>query len=412
MAGSGKEIILWIGPLLGEAELEAMVERGECETVSANLAEWNFLKYFIRDEDCEIVALSAIRTIEWPVNRRAFYSKRQAENFFDDRLVLHNVGFCNLFGISHLVREKALVAKANEIADSIDSDVFVNVFVYSMHLPFMKAASAFMDRHKNGCYKLIVPDLPLNMNTSTPIRKALKEIDWWNIQKQMGRVDGFVLYTAQMSKYLNIPDEKYMVCEGIANIDLLELSGRDLDTEACKNKLCIYAGSLDERYEIERLACAFDSIDIEDAFLEIYGRGDGEEKVKNACKKARRVRFCGFKPNADVVSRMAEAFLVINPRPAKLASAGYSCPSKTLEAMALGVAFASSKLSGIPNEYWDYIFPLEFDSASQLANCLTNLLGKDSRFVCKKGADSKAFIRNRSELLIRAMLDFRGGANA
>lgn len=412
MAGNRKELILWIGPLLDEIELESMVERGECDTVSANLAEWNYLKYFIRDTDCEIVALSAIRTVEWPINKKIVYNSRQVEHFFDGRLALHNIGFCNMFGVSHLVREKALVAKAKEIAGSIDSSVYVNLFVYSMHLPFMKAASAFMERHRNSCYKLIVPDLPLNMNTSTSMRRVLKEIDWKNIQQQMKYVDGFILYTYQMSEYLRIPDRKFMVCEGIANMDLLQLPSRDLDAEITNNKLCLYAGSLDERYEIDQLVEAFDSIDIDGASLEIYGRGSGEERVRNACIAARKARFYGFKPNAFIVHRMMKAFLVINPRPTRLALAEYSCPSKTIEAMALGVPFASSKLSGIPEDYWDYIFPLEFDSTCQLATCLEGLLSQDTFLLRKRGLDSKTFIRGRSRELVKTMLEFHGDASA
>lgn len=88
MPGESKELILWIGPLLEEKKLEEMVANGECTTVSANLAEWNFIKYFIRETNSEIIALSAIRTVEWPKNSVLSYKQSPLEKYFNGRLVL------------------------------------------------------------------------------------------------------------------------------------------------------------------------------------------------------------------------------------------------------------------------------------------------------------------------------------
>ena len=325
--------------------------------------------------------------------------------------MLNNVGFCNVFGISHLSRGKSLISKARKLAASLDEDIAVNLFVYSMHLPFMKAASAFKAVHRNTRYKLIVPDLPLNMNTSTPLRKFLKRVDWRNIQSQMHFVDGYILYTRQMADYLRINNDKYMVCEGIANIDLLELPMPDLDWER-GGKRFIYAGNLDAKYRIEDLVKAFGLIDDQTARLEIYGKGSGEETVKAACSETRNARYCGYKSNDEIVSRMRTSTFVVNPRPVDLDCAEYSCPSKTLEAMACGTAFASSRLPGIPPEYWGYIVSLDCSTVKQLSKELHALTEMDLLEVRMIRERARRFVHERSRTLIRLMLDFGGGGDA
>lgn len=405
MSGKSRDLILWIGPLLEEKELERMVENGECATVSANLAEWNFLKYFVRETSNEIVALSAIRTIEWPKNKVLGYKRRPVESHLGGRLKLYNVGFNNVFGISHLSRGGSLVSKARELAASIDDEVLVNIFVYSMHLPFMKAASAFKAVHRNSIYKLIVPDLPLNMNTSTPLRKVLKRADWRNIQRRMGDVDGFILYTRQMADYLQLAKDKYMVCEGIANIDLIDLPLPEANWDQ-EGKRFIYAGNLDAKYRIENLVKAFGMIDDSSARLEIYGKGSGEETVKAACSEIENAQYCGYRSNEEIVSLMRQATFVVNPRPIDLACAEYSCPSKTLEAMACGVPILTTKLPGIPKAYLDKLLILDDSSIPAMARSLSSALRFSQAEVAEMGLRAKETVSKRSRELTVQMQSF------
>lgn len=405
MPGESKELILWIGPLLEEKKLEEMVANGECTTVSANLAEWNFIKYFIRETTSEIIALSAIRTVEWPKNSVLSYKQSPLEKYFNGRLVLKNVGFCNIFGVSHLSRAKSLVSKAGELASAIDDDTFVNIFVYSMHLPFMKAASAFKASHGNSRYKLIVPDLPLNMDTSTLLRKKLKQVDWRNIQLQMKDVDGYILYTRQMADYLQISEEKYMVCEGIANIDLLEMPLPDVSWRQGRKRL-IYAGNLDSKYRIENLVRAFGLVDDSNALLEIYGKGSGEDAVRAACSETDNAHFCGYRANDEIISLMRGSTFVVNPRPVDLDCAEYSCPSKTLEAMACGVPMLTTQLPGIPEIYLDNLLILDDSSISAMAHSLSEALRLNQSQIAEIGLRARETVEKRSRDLTVKMHSF------
>ena len=402
-------MILWIGPLLDELELEEMVKNGECATASANLAEWNFLKYFVQETQCNLVALSAIRTIEWPKNKKLFYREKSVETYFDGRLRLHNEGFCNIFGISHLSRAASLQRAAKRLACDLDPDIYVQVIVYSMHLPFMKAAEAFVHAHSNSCYKLIVPDLPLNMNTTTSLRRVLKQIDWRCIQKHMRSVDGYILYTRQMANYLHLDDEQYMVCEGIANIDLISSDTGVMQEDAPDQRTCIYAGNLDPKYGIERLIDVFGLLDTSRYTLQIFGRGSGEDKIANKCDETENVQFMGFRPNREIIEIEKRASFVINPRPTTLNCANYSCPSKTLEAMACGTPLITTKLPGIPSSYFDYLIELNDDSDKSMVKSLQKAFDLEDSKRQKIGREAQDFVLSRSHLLVRKILAFKSG---
>lgn len=103
MTGQGKELIFWIGPLCDEAELEGMIQRRECATASANLAEWNYLKYFAQMYDVPIVVWSALRTIEYPKNSRFSYPSRRVEYFWTIGLscIMWAIATCSASAIYH-----------------------------------------------------------------------------------------------------------------------------------------------------------------------------------------------------------------------------------------------------------------------------------------------------------------------
>lgn len=73
------------------------------------------------------------------------------------------------------------------------------------------------------------------------------------------------------------------------------------------------------------------------------------------------VIYYGNVAHEKITQKEKEADLLINPRFTSGAYTEYSFPSKIIEYLESGTPIISSKLKGIPEEYFNYIFPLAGD---------------------------------------------------
>lgn len=100
----------------------------------------------------------------------------------------------------------------------------------------------------------------------------------------------------------------------------------------------------------------------------------------------------GVVPNQDVVMAELEASLLVNPRPTHEEFTKYSFPSKNIEYMSSGTPLLTTKLPGMPKEYYPYVFLIEDESTEGYANALADALSKteEELYVC--GMKSKKFV--------------------
>ena len=68
---------------------------------------------------------------------------------------------------------------------------------------------------------------------------------------------------------------------------------------------------------------------------------------------------------------MRQATVLVNPRPSRQDFTAFSFPSKTLEYLAAGKPVLSTRLPGIPEEYFGYLQPIEDETPEGLAGALT-----------------------------------------
>ena len=75
-----------------------------------------------------------------------------------------------------------------------------------------------------------------------------------------------------------------------------------------------------------------------------------------------------------VVEYEKRALLLVNPRPTNETFSKFSFPSKTMEYLLSGTAVVSTKLPGIPEEYFDYMFSFDSDDRDSIFDKLNELL--------------------------------------
>lgn len=228
----------------------------------------------------------------------------------------------------------------------------------------------------------IITDFPEGSHPKGSIKIPLI----WNLIK---KCDAYVVLTKQMLDKLN-KKKKNVVIEGQADVNA---SNESIAFEKkFKDFTCLYAGSVHERYGIKNLVNGFLKANIPNSKLIIYGGGDYADSLKLIKDKC--IDYRGIQPNEIVLKEEQKATLLINPRPTNDSYVLYSFPSKTIEYMTTGTPVLTTKLPGIPGEYFDYLYSFEDYSEESIAEGIKNLSMIDKKQLYTVGNKARAFVLN------------------
>lgn len=212
----------------------------------------------------------------------------------------------------------------------------------------------------------IVTDLPDMMSENILLRRINNSL--------FNHMNGFIFLTEQMNQRLNKKNKPYIVLEGHVDSEARYFeSNRAWELESGK-KIVIYAGSIFKLYGIQNLVEGFLKASISNAELWIYGDGDYRDELIEIAKTNPRVKYFGVKPNAEIVNAEMRAALLVNPRPIAPEYTKYSFPSKNMEYMVSGTPLLTTRLPGMPKEYYPFIYLINDESPEGIANVLTKTL--------------------------------------
>ena len=106
--------------------------------------------------------------------------------------------------------------------------------------------------------------------------------------------------------------------------------------------------------------------------------------------------------NEDVVKAELEAALLINPRPTKEEFTQYSFPSKNMEYMVSGTPVLTTKLPGMPKEYYQFVYLFDDETVDGFAETIMSVLSLSEEERLKKGIESKKFVLERKNNVCQA----------
>ena len=224
----------------------------------------------------------------------------------------------------------------------------------------------------------IVTDFP-NMS-----KKSFNSKMMWRL---ISKCDKWVLLTEQMYEYLG-KKKPAVIMEGHADENMAVLS--NLIENKDNPRRCIYAGGLKKIHGIEKLVKAFQESGVDNAELHVYGNGEYASELQNLNDP--RIIYHGVVPNGEVVSRELTATLLINPRPSTEEFTKYSFPSKNMEYMASGTAVLTTKLPGMPKEYYEYVYLFEDESIEGMAKTIKEVLSLTSQELFSKGKKAREYV--------------------
>ena len=210
----------------------------------------------------------------------------------------------------------------------------------------------------------------------------------------------YVLLTEAMNDYIQNPGKPYVILEGHADISMKEkLPSMDKKHPV---RTVFYAGGVSRQYGLADLTKGFLQSDLPNTRLEIYGPGDYVKELQSIAEKDPRVFYGGMLLNTEIVAKEQEATLLVNPRPTHEEFVKYSFPSKTMEYMASGTPVLTTRLPGMPKEYYPYVYFIEEESAGGIAAALKAVLEHTDEDLFRKGQEARAFVLDGRNNVVQA----------
>lgn len=232
----------------------------------------------------------------------------------------------------------------------------------------------------------IVTDLPRDMQKNKKIN-----------EKMQTKYDGYILITEEMNKIVNPKNKPYIVIEGL--VDIRE-SAENNEVQKSSPRVIMYAGGLYEKYGVKTLIEAFCNIQNNNIKLDLYGDGDLVPYIKSIENK--KIDFHGVVTNDKIVEAEKKATLLVNPRFTSEEYTKYSFPSKNMEYMVSGTPVLTTKLPGMPEDYYQYVYFIENETVTGIQDVLNNLMNLPENELIQKGIEARNFILNNKNNVIQS----------
>ena len=155
----------------------------------------------------------------------------------------------------------------------------------------------------------------------------------------------------------------------------------------------MYAGQLHKKYGILNLVDAFEQIENTNIELWLFGEGTAVDEVLQRTRRDCRIKYFGRATREEVLSYEKNATLLVNLRSPKDIFTKYSFPSKTIEYMASGTPLLTTRLEGIPKEYFDYVFSIEDNDVEQIKGALADILSSTDEELRTMGRRAQDFVK-------------------
>lgn len=226
-----------------------------------------------------------------------------------------------------------------------------------------------------------IEKLPLRTQIATTLIK-------WSLK----HFNKFVFLTEAMN-VVNEDNRPYIVMEGMSD-SAMASNERVFNDKAIRT--IIYAGGLHERYGLKKLVESFMKLPYDNIRLQIFGNGPFETELKEIyCKQDNRIQYMGVVSNDEVIRAERDATLLVNPRPTSEEFTKYSFPSKNIEYMSSGTPLLTTRLPGMPKEYYPYVFLIDNESIDGYALALQDTLNHSDKELYEFGSKAKSFVLKR-----------------
>lgn len=241
----------------------------------------------------------------------------------------------------------------------------------------------------------IVTDVPgytsgARKKTLSRLKQCVSMFAEWIQKNTIDKYDAYLFLTEDMNNVVNKNKKPYIVLEGHTDSDMKLV--QNVIEKKYNPKVAMYAGGIHREFGIARLVEAFINGKFTNWELHIYGDGNYEKELYEIAKGTNNVKYFGIQPNAVVVEEQLKATLLLNPRLTNAEYVKYSFPSKIMESMASGTPLCTTRLPGIPQEYYPYLYFFDDESVEGMEKKLKDIFMLEQNELHEFGMRAKKFV--------------------
>ena len=383
-----KQRLVWVGSVVPEDYYKKLCSMGYKNQQASRIAQLNIIRGLEKQYGTSFDYISGPALPAYPKFKEFKVSPYRWQERNGERGIA--VSYFNIEYINRIFKSYAMVKAVHQLIASYRKDDSITVYVNSPHTPFVRTGIEIKKIFPKAKLVLIIPDLPQFMETRiNPLKKILKKIDIFFMMKILKQFDYYIPYSRHMIPYLHLDEKKCVIMEGCASEDNINITKPQFEEKFT----FMYSGTTDIRFGLKLLIDAFEEIEDENCSLIITGQGDAAGYIKKIAEKDKRIHYYGFINDYSKVKQMqAEADIMMNMRLPSEEASMYCFPSKLFEYMKTGNPVLSFKIGGIPNEYFEYLIPVENESVVALKTAMVWAMKQPKEIRENFGKRAKLFV--------------------
>jgi glycosyltransferase involved in cell wall biosynthesis len=243
----------------------------------------------------------------------------------------------------------------------------------------MVAAALVLKRLRGVPVFVFIPDRPTFMGgPSRRVKRFLKRLDEGLVRRMLARTDGAFPVAEGTGRDWLVDGPRYHAMEGVSDdaADVLRharATGAFVFRGTGTRPKLLYTGTL---AYVLKFARALHRSRI-DASVTFMGGGEDLAELRELAALDERITVKPFATGTGFAREVARADFLLNPRDPSWPGADYSFPWKLFEYLCHGKPIVSTRLSGVPPEYFTVFRPLDLKDQASFEATLTRALSVD-----------------------------------
>ena len=125
--------------------------------------------------------------------------------------------------------------------------------------------------------------------------------------------------------------------------------------------------------------------------LHFYGSGPDVPYIEQCAKQDPRIKFFGRVSREEILTALKKSHLIVINKPTADDYSNYSFSSKILECMPSGTPVLTTRVGGMPIEYYNYFYFIDDETEAGIANAISRVLESDNEQLSDFGNKAREF---------------------